>query len=346
MRLGIDDGVSERNRRVLWLAVGGYFVASLAAYVLTRFVTAAVNGIGERFLHDLRVDLFAHLQRQPLAFYDRTRSGVIVSRMTSDIDSMQELVQLGLLMLTQNVLLLGLALVMLGVASWQLLLLVLLVVPPIVVASMRFKRQSNDAYLAVRDQIGAVLSRLQEGVTGVRVIQAHAQERVVTDQFDRANDQLLAAHMSAVRAQAWYLPVIEGSGVAATALAVGAGGWLVLSGRTTVGTVAFFVLTLANMFEPISQLSQLFNVVQSAGAALNKVYGLLDLAPEVDERPGAVDLPAAGTVELDGVGFAYPGRPPVLAGVTLTVAAWRAGGAGRPDGCGQVDPGQAGGPAR
>jgi ATP-binding cassette subfamily B protein len=321
VRLAIDGGLGagSGDSTILWFAVGAYLASAVAVYVVTRWVIRSVNTIGERFLRDLRVDLFAHLQRQPLAFYDRTRSGVIVARMTADVDSMQELVQLGLLMLTQNVLLLGLAVVILALASWPLLLLCLVVVPPIVVASLRFKTQSNDAYLAVRDQIGAVLSRLQEGVTGVRVIQAHGQEAVVGARFDQANDELLGAHMRAVRAQAWYLPVIEGSGVATTALAVGAGGWMVLSGQTTVGTVAFFVLTLANLFEPISQLSQLFNVVQSAGAALDKVYGLLDLRPEVDERPGAVDLPAAGPLELAGVGFAYPGRPAVLAGVDLVV---------------------------
>ena len=123
----------------------------------------------------------------------------------------------------------------------------------------------------MRDRIGHTLSRLQEGITGVRVIQAFGREDVEIDRFQRGNRRLYDAHMRSVRAQAWYLPVIELAGLGTTAVVVGIGGWLAIDGAVTVGTVAFFVLTLCNLFEPIQQLSQLFNTVQSAGAALNKM---------------------------------------------------------------------------
>ncbi len=209
---------------------------------------------------------------------------MIVSRLTSDVDSMQELVQMGLLMLVSNVLLITLALVLLMVTSPLLTLCCGAAACGLVWSSRRFKRQSNDVYLAVRDRIGAMLARLSESLNGVRIIQAYAREPVEIARFDEANDELLAAHMSAVRAQSWYLPTVEACGVATSAVAVGFGGWLVLHDRATVGTVAFFVLTLNQLFEPIQQLSQLFNVVQSAGAALHKLYELLDTAPEVAER--------------------------------------------------------------
>ncbi len=320
VRIAIDRGVVARRERVLWIAVAAYAVSAGANYVLARRQIRAIGTLGEGFLRDLRVRLFAHLQRLGLGYHDGHPSGVIVSRLTSDVDSMQELVQMGLLMLVSNVLLIALALVLLAVAAPLLLLSCLSCVPVLIWSSRRFKRQSNDAYLAVRDRIGAMLSRLSESLNGVRVIQAYAREPVEIERFGQANERLLDAHMRAVRAQSWYLPTVEACGVSTTAIAVGFGGWLVLHDRATVGTVAFFVLTLNQLFEPIQQLSQLFNVVQSAGAALHKLYELLDTAPEVAERPGAVDLPDIGDVHVEAVGFAYGTGEPVLRDVSLHIA--------------------------
>ncbi|MGD9749950.1 MAG: ABC transporter ATP-binding protein [Acidimicrobiia bacterium] len=319
VRIAIDRGVVAGREGVLWASVAAYGAVALLNYALARRQVRAVGSLGEGFLRDLRVRLFAHLQRLGLSYHDRHPSGVIVSRLTSDVDSMQELVQMGLLMLVSNVLLIGLALVLLAIASPLLALSCFAFAPVLWWSSRRFKQQSNDAYLTVRDRIGAMLSRLSESLNGIRVIQAYARQPVEIERFGRANEQLYGAHLRAIRAQSWYLPTVEGCGVATTALAVGFGGWLVLHDRATVGTVAFFVLTLNQLFEPIQQLSQLFNVAQSAGAALHKIYGLLDTEPEVRQRPGAVDLPPGGAIELDDVGFAYGGNEPVLRGVSLRI---------------------------
>lgn len=319
VRIAIDHGVTGGREPVLWAAVGAYAAVAGLNYVLARRQVAAVGSLGEGFLRDLRIRLFAHLQRLGLSFHDRHPSGVVVSRLTSDVDSMQELVQQGLLMLVSNVLLLVLALVLLAGASLVLTAACLVSVPLLVWSSRRFRRASNAAYIAVRDRIGSMLARLSESLNGIRVIQAYAREPVEVARFGRANDELYAAHMTAVRAQAWYVPTVEACGVFNTAVAVGLGGWLVLHDRATVGTVAFFVLTLNMLFEPIQQLSQLFNVVQSAGAALHKIYELLDTVPEITERPGAVDLAPRGDLVLEGVGFAYGEGAPVLAGVDLVV---------------------------
>ncbi|MDH4075567.1 MAG: ABC transporter ATP-binding protein/permease [Acidimicrobiia bacterium] len=320
VRVAIDHGVVERREGVIWASVIAYAAVAGANWWFARRQIRAIGGLGESFLRDLRIRLFAHLQRLGLGYHDRHPAGVIVSRLTSDVDSMQELVQMGLQLLVANLLLVGLALVLLAVTSPLLALSCFAFAPVLVWSSRRFKRQSNDAYLAVRDRIGLMLARLSESLNGVRVIQAYTREPVEIERFARANRSLYEAHMQAVRAQSWYLPMVEGCGVATTALTVGFGGWLVLHGRTTVGVVAFFVLTLNQLFEPIQQLSQLFNVVQSAGAALHKLYGLLDTEPEVTEANGAVDLPATGDLTLSGVGFAYgPDTPAVLADVSLNV---------------------------
>jgi len=188
------------------------------------------------------------------------------------------------------------------------------------VASIRFQRQSNKAYLTVRDRVGQTLSSLQEGLSGVRVIQAFGREDVEVGRFGRRNKGLFDAHMHSVRISVWYFPIVELSGIAGTAAVVGIGGVFVRDGIVTLGTVAAFVLLLANLFEPVQQLSQLFNTLQSAGAALNKLFGLLDTPVELTEHPGAVDLPRRGAIEVEHVTFGYAGGEPVLRDVTLHIA--------------------------
>ncbi len=278
-----------------------------------------ISRIGESFLRDLRLRVFDHLQRLSMPFYDREKAGIIVSRMTSDVDSLQELVQMGLLMFVSNGLLLVVSVVVLALVSWELLLLCFVCVPFVVLASIRFQRESNAAYLDVRDGIGNTLSQLQEGIAGVRVVQAFGREDVESARFQLGNRRLFDAHMRSVKISAWYLPVIELAGLLTTAVAVGVGGWWVHTGALTIGTVTFFILTLSNLFEPIQQLSQLFNIVQSAGASLSKLFGLLDTPVDIPERPGAVDLPERGDIEVEGVGFAYVAHTPVLTGVDLTI---------------------------
>jgi ATP-binding cassette subfamily B protein len=197
----------------------------------------------------------------------------------------------------------------------------LITLPFVIVSSVRFQRESNRAYLLVRDHIGATLSSLQEGLAGVRVIQAYGREDEQVSRFNTTSRDLYNAHMDSVKISAWYLPVIEFSGVFTTAAAVGIGGWLVSRGDVTIGVVTFFVLTLSNLFEPVQQLSQLFNTVQSAGAGLHKLYELLDTDPDVKERRDPVELPGGGSIEVEDVSFRYSADGPlVLSGVSLSIA--------------------------
>ncbi len=319
VRHGIDHGIKAEDGGALDIAVAGYVLVAAVSYLAYRFQVQLISRIGESFLRDLRVRVFDHLQRLSMPFYDREKAGVIVSRMTSDVDSLQELVQMGLLMFVSNSLLLGVSVVVLAIVSWKLLLLCLICVPFVVLASIKFQRASNAAYLDVRDGIGDTLSQLQEGIAGVRVVQAFGREDVESARFQHGSRRLFDAHMRSVKISAWYLPVIELAGLFTTAVAVGVGGWWVHTGELTIGTVTFFILTLSNLFEPIQQLSQLFNIVQSAGASLNKLFALLDTPVDVPERPGAVDLPARGAIEVAGLGFAYAEGQAVLSGVDLSI---------------------------
>lgn len=321
LKLGIDRGIKPGNAAVLNGTVVAYVVVACIAYLATRTQVLLISAAGEGFLRDIRRRVFDHLLRLSMPFYDREKAGVVVSRMTSDVDSLQELVQMGLLQLVASLLLIAGSVVVLAIVSWQLLLVCLIPVPFVVIASRKFQRDSNQAYLTVRDRIGLTLSSLQEGISGVRVIQAYGREGREVERFAGRNKSLYRAHMRSVWVQAWYLPVIEGAALGATALTIGLGGKMVIDGQVTVGTVAFFVLTLSNLFEPVQQLSQLFNTVQSSGAALHKLFELLDTPIDLSERPDAVELPERGELRVEGVGFAYAGGPPVLRDIDLVLAA-------------------------
>jgi ATP-binding cassette, subfamily B, bacterial len=320
VRYGIDEGITPGETGPLNLAVALYIVVAIISYLVYRAQVLLISRVGEQFLRDLRIRVFDHLQRLSMPFYDREKSGVIVSRMTSDVDALQELVQMGLLMFVSNGLLLLISFAILAAVSWQLLLVCVVALPFVILASIKFQRDSNKAYLTVRDRIGGTLSSLQEGISGVRVIQAFRREGVQTDRFAEHNQSLYDSHMDSVKISAWYLPVIEMAGFGTTALVTGIGGWMVVRDMESIGTVVFFVLTLSNLFEPVQQLSQLFNQIQSAGAGLKKLFEVLDTPVDVPEHKGAVDLPDRGDIVVSDVTFGYAtSESPVLQGVGLTI---------------------------
>jgi ATP-binding cassette, subfamily B, bacterial len=318
VKYGIDNGLREGDSGALNQAALLYLFAAIAGLFFGRAVILMVARVGEAFLRDLRSSVFRHLMSLGMDFFEREKTGKLVARMTSDMDALQELVQMGLVMFVQNGLLFVGAILVIFLLSWQLALCVLVVVPPVVIASRWFRRASNKAYLLVRDRIGQNLSTLQEGLAGVRVVQAFARERAFTRRFRETNEAQYDANIETVRISAKYFPIVELAGVTGIALIVGVGGGFVSADIVTVGTVAAFVLYLNNLFEPIQQLSQLYNTLQQAGAALQKLFELLDERPSIAERAGAFDLPEQGGLELEHVSFGY-GDHDVLHDVSLRV---------------------------
>lgn len=315
---GIDDGIVPGDRDVLRNAVIAYVVVVCVTYLSSRQQYVFVNRAGEGFLRALRVRTFRHIQRQSLAFFDRYQSGVLISRMTADIETMSELVQWGLMQFVAAVFLVTIALILMLVMSWQLTIIALLVMPVIIVASRKFQRDSNAAYLVVRERVGQNLAELQEGISGVRIIQAYGQEGAQTEQFVESNRSLYRSHVHSIRVSTWYFGLVEAMGVCASALVVGLGGWLATQGDVQIGTISAFVLLLSQLFEPVQQLSQLYNTVQSSAAALDKLFVILDTEPDI--RDGAETLPERGDLAVDGVGFTYPAtETPVLRDLTITV---------------------------
>jgi len=296
-------------------------VLAIGAWVLSRAQIIIVTRVGERFLRDIRKRAFDHLLGMSLGFFDSEQTGRLVARMTSDVDTMEDLVQQGLVVFVTNGLIFVFTLTAMAIRSWELTLVCLVVVPGVAAASIWFRRVSNRAYLHVRDTVSETLSSLQEGLTGVRVVQAFTREESVVLRFGEHNRAQRDANLRATRLACFYFPVVEGSGVLTMAVAAGVGGLLVHRGVITVGTVSAFFFWLTGLFDPINQVSQLYNLVQQAGAGLHKIYGLLDTPSPVRQRPGAVDLASSGDIELDGVTFSYAADlPPVLHDVSLLIA--------------------------
>ncbi len=315
----IDNGITPGDKTVLRNAVIFFLVLTVLAYVAARQQYILINRAGEGFLQALRIRVFDHIQKQSLAFFDRNKSGVLVARMTADIESMAELVQWGLLQFVAAILLVIFALVLSFAMSWQLALVGLLVMPIIIVASRKFQRDSNAAYLDVRENIGQNLSTLQEGIAGVRVIQAYAREPEQRRRFEQSNRELYDSHVHSVKVSTWYFGLVEASGVFATAIIVGVGGWLYTRGEVEIGVIIATVLLFAQLFEPVQQLSQLYNTLQSSAASLSKLFGILDTEPDILD--GERDLPRNGEMIVDSVGFRYPAtESPVLSDVSITVA--------------------------
>jgi ATP-binding cassette subfamily B protein len=317
---GIDAGLRGKDEGALDLAAGLYLAVAVAGLIFGRLALWVVANVGEPFLRDLRIRVFRHLMALDLGFFEREQTGRLVARLTSDVDAIQDLVQLSLAQFVQNVFLFFGAVVVILVLSWKLALCVLIVVPPVYLGSRWFRRESSRAFLEVRDRIGTNLATLQEGLAGVRVVQAFGRERGFARRFRETNEAQYDANLETVRISTRYFPLVEYCGVAGMAVIIGIGGWFSDQGIVTVGIVAAFVLYLNNLFEPVQQLSQLYNTLQQAGAAVKKLLGLLDAKPNIAERPDAADLPLEGALEVDNVSFRYGDGPLVLHDVSITVA--------------------------
>jgi ATP-binding cassette subfamily B protein len=302
----INDGlVTHHSMRTVDIAGAAYVAVSAAYFVLTRVQTLMVSGIGESYLNDLRKRVFSHLLAQPLGFFEAESSGQLLSRMTADIDTLESLVQSGLSSFVTSVGLFVAVMVVLTVMSPLLWLVVVASLVPALVAAARYRKASTRAYGKVRQLIGSALDTLDESLAGVRVVQAFRQEEATIERFRQVNGAQLAGELDTVRLSSRFFPKIEWSGVMSTVIVLVAGALMVEGHLTTVGTVAAFVLYLANLFNAIQSLSQLFDLLQSSGAALATVYKLLSVDPAMVDPDKPVALPERGALELDSVAFAY-----------------------------------------
>jgi ATP-binding cassette subfamily B protein len=319
--VGIDDGIIAGDSALLTRAAVLFLVLLLLQYVFARIARYAVAWVGEGFLLQLRSVVFRHLMGLDMAFFSRTKAGVLVSRMTSDIESLQEFVSEGAVMALINILTVAGVAVAMVLVDWRMALIVFAVIVALVAVSVVFQRQAGRAYAQVRERIGNVLAGLQEGIAGVRVVQAFTQEGSQATSFGRVNERYFDANMASARAISWYFPTVAFLRVVAIGLVLLVGGIRVINGDLTFGTLVVFLLYLDWFFQPIINLANVYNLLQAALAALDKLFGLLDEEATVREpRPGLeLAEPVVGSVTFAGVTFGYDPDRPVIHGVDLEI---------------------------
>jgi ABC-type multidrug transport system fused ATPase/permease subunit len=321
-KLALDDGIRQQDLQALTVIVALFVVAGLANLATSAAQTYFTGWTGERILADLRNKLFRHLQRLSLGYYERNRAGVIISRLTNDVDALDQLVTDGVTTLVQNTLLLVGSAAVLFWLDWRLALATLSVIPAMAIATAIFRIRSSRAYRAVRERLGLVTATLAEDIAGMRVVQSFTRESARRRNFEEVNAHYRAANQQTVITNGLYFPFVDFLSAVATAVVLGYGGYLVAGGELTVGTLFAFILYVSNFFDPVQQLSQLYNTFLAAVAALDKIMDVLDEEPEVRDRPGARELGQIdGHVELRNLRFGYGEGPEVLHGLDLDVPA-------------------------
>jgi ATP-binding cassette subfamily B protein len=321
-KIAIDDGIDARNLRTLSLVVVAFLAAGVAAFALSGAQTYLTGWVGERALADLRIQLFAHLQRLSLGYYERNRTGAIVSRITNDVEALDQLVTDGMSSLVQNTLVLAGTVVVLFLLDWRLALATLVVLPLMGLATAWFRSRSNHAYRRVRERLGLVTATLAEDISGMRVVQSFTREPASQTTFRGVNERYRESNYETVILNGLYFPAVDILSSVATAIVLGVGGWLVVDGSMSIGTLFAFTLYLANFFDPVQQLSQLYNTFLSATAALDRITAVLDEEPDIVDAVDARELPAIrGHVRFDHVRFGYGDLPDVLHDFDLDVPA-------------------------
>jgi ATP-binding cassette subfamily B protein len=305
-KAAIDDGILRGDVGALNVIVAAFVASALVVWGTAYAQTYLVNWVGQRALADLRTQIFRHLQEMPVSFYERRPAGVLISRMTNDVDALNSLVTDTVITLFQATLTLLGSIVILLLFDVQLALLTFLIFPVMAVASLAFRIASADAYRRTRETIGAITGELQEALSGIRVVRAFAQEPRHLRRFDELNEANRRANLVTVNLNAAYFPGVELVSALATVGILVLGGLRVIEGDITVGVLVGFLAALNGFFDPIGQLSQVYTTYQSGMAALDKIFELLDEEPELTDRPGAVALGRLrGEIEFDDVSFRY-----------------------------------------
>ena len=316
----IDDGIRNGDTKALTIIVIAFLATAVINWGATYAQTFLINWVGQRALQDLRIELFQHLQKLSIGFYSRNKAGVLISRLTNDVQALDQLVTEGISTLFSATLTLFGTAVILVLLDAELALVTFLCFPVLLVGSVAFRLASAGAYALTRVKIAQVTAYLQETLSGVRVVRAFGQEDRHKTRFAELNDEHREANMKTVYLNAAYFPAVELLSAVATAAILLYGGNQVVDGALTVGVLASFVFYLQSFFDPIQSLSQLYTTYQAGMAALDKIFELLDETPDIGDRRDAIELPRVrGEIRFEDVTFSYGGDALALDDVSLVV---------------------------
>ncbi|HUG43968.1 MAG TPA: ABC transporter ATP-binding protein [Acidobacteriota bacterium] len=306
---------------LLWIAI--LFLSVLLFQFLVSYAqTYLTNWTGQKIMYDLRTEIFAHLQKLHVGFFDRTPVGRLITRLTNDVDALNELFTSGVVSIFGDVVSLAGIVIALLYLDWRLALITFSVIPLLFIATMIFKAKVRGSYRRVRTTLARMNSFLQENIVGMSVVQLFTQEDRQYQRFQRRNQDHLEANLDSILYYAVYYPVINLIGALSIALIVWYGGLRHLDGTLTLGVLVAFIQYSERFYKPISDLSEKFNILQSAMASSERIFKLLDTAPQIlrDASPARLSE-IQGAVEFRGVDFAYDSSAPVLKNINLKISA-------------------------
>ncbi|MBB5078286.1 ABC transporter ATP-binding protein [Nonomuraea endophytica] len=326
VKVGIDEGIPPMLKGTgtgTLLTVVGVILAAAATQALTRQAFLKLSGrIGQDILLELRRRVFDHFQRLSLSFHEKYTSGRVISRLTSDIEAIAELLQSGFDGLVTAVLTMFGTAALLIVLDLHLGLLALIPLPLLLLFTRWFRRQSAIVYRRTRETVALVIVHFVESMTGIRAVQAFRREHRNQEIFKQLNADYRDANARSMQLLAIFMPGIKLIGNVTVAGVLVYGGWLALHQEVTVGVLAAFLLYLRQFYEPMQEISQFYNTLQSAGAALEKLSGVLEERPAVPEPRKPTPLESArGKVRFEDVRFAYTEEMPILPKLDLTIPA-------------------------
>jgi ATP-binding cassette subfamily B protein len=321
VRYAVDNGIVKQEQHPVDVAALAILALALLKPLVVRVQTLAAATASERFLTSLRKRAFAKLQALPLGFFEQERTGVLVSRLTSDVQALDEFLREALVEVVGSGLQIALTVAVLIILSPTLAAVSLIALPVLLVSSWAFHHSAGGAYHAIRDRVAETLTALQEGLSGVRVVQAFRRERRTMETYrPRSHAQIGAwRRASFVNIRLFtMIPLAQTVALVAVLLVAAS---MYRNGAISQGTIVAYVLYLVQLFDPIARFSEWLGEFRQGLAALGKVVGLLQAENAVSERPDAITLAGDGMLELDDVTFGYAGGAPVVKGVSLRLDA-------------------------
>ena len=303
----IIDGVIGRED----LSRLGALIAGLVGvYALIQLVAVGDNflrhALGERFILDLRIKIYTYLQRLSLSFFERTSTGELMSRVTNDVNALEQFVTHGSALSAVDLIRLTGAIVVLLVLNWKLALLVIIPVPALVVLLRYFNTRVRPIYRKVRDRLGDINAQLQDNLAGMRVIQAFGAEERALSKFTTESEGYYKARVQGIRYWSTVFPAMSFVASLGTVIVLAAGAVMVVRGELSLGTLVAFISYMVSFYEPIDRLTEVDNIFQQAIAAGSRVFEVMDSSSDIQDEPGAQPLPALrGEVEFDDVHFRY-----------------------------------------
>jgi ATP-binding cassette subfamily B protein len=322
-KLAIDNYIATGRAADLWQILLLFLLALVAGFCLRYSQTYLMHLVGQRVMYDLRVALFSHLQRLSLAFFDRNPVGRLMSRLTSDIDALNELLSNGLVsMIGDLVTLIAVSIIML-VLDWRLAIIMFVVLPFVSLFSMIFRRYMRDSFRQVRTRLAKINGFLQENVSGMLVVQLFNRESRAFSQFEGLNQSYFNATVRSALVFAIFFPVVGLLSAIDTAGLLWFGSRGVLEGAVSFGVLVAFFQYIQRAFQPIQDLAEKYNILQGAMAASERLFGLLDEKPAIEDvaDPQRFEQPFRGEIEFKNVSFSYVEDEPVLKNVSFHIQA-------------------------